>query len=264
MREAGFKHQVYVVPDEWNEISPRNYLKLMKVFYSEYGNDRGLLMLFRALLGIPWWKFFQMRTPNLMSAAEDATAFLFEPNTLSKNLLPEYRGYAGPADHLSNVKMGEFCYAEYFLGGYNKTKEIHYLDKLVCTLYRPKKNRWKYDRKKNVDGDLRVPFNANTIGYYERKVAKWPMYAKQAILHFYDGAREEKIRSNPKVFDKNSGEESLYGLWSVMRSIARSGHMGDLDKVPEQYVDTVLMELNETVAEAERIEMERNKVTVER
>jgi hypothetical protein len=49
-----------------------------------------------------------------------------------------------------------------------------------------------------------------------------------------------------------------------MRSVAKEGTFGDFDRVNEQYVDTILMDLNEVVAEAEQIEMDRNKVTVSR
>jgi len=237
---------------------------VIKVFYTEHDNDRGILMMFRALAGIPWWQLFMMRTPNLLAAARDATEFLFEGNTLTKNLLPFYRGYAGPADDLQNLKMLEFCHTEFFHSRYEKDGNIDDLNALVAALYRPKKSRWSYSYTKNPDGDFRVPFNPNTIAYYQKRLAKWPTHVKLAIFRFYQGARASIITRNPRVFDNGGGEESLYGLWSVMRAVAKSGHLGDLDKVTDQYVDTVLMELNETVAEAERIEMERNKVTVER
>lgn len=264
MRSAFFQKWEYAVPDHWNEISGKNYLNVIRVFYSENGNDRGILMLFRALLGIPWWHFFRMRSPNLIPAAMDATEFLFEGNTLSQNLLPVYRGYAGPADNLQNMKMLEFCHSEFYYTKYEAEKKIEDLDALVSVLYRPKKSWFTYSYRKNPDGDFRIAFNPNSMGYYQKKVAKWPMHVKLAIFHFYQGVRSVIIARNPKVFDNASGEESLYGLWSLMRSVAKGGHLGDLDKVTDQYVDTVLMELNETVAEAEKIEMERNKVTVER
>ena len=66
------------------------------------------------------------------------------------------------------------------------------------------------------------------------------------------------MATNPRVFDEASPDagESLYGLWSVMRSVAKAGHFGDFDKVQEQYVDTILMELNEAIVEAEKMEAE--------
>jgi hypothetical protein len=264
MRSAFFKKWSYAVPDSWNEISSKNYLPLMKVFFTEYENDRGVLMLFRALAGIPWWQFFGMRSPNLIPAALDATEFLFKGNSLSKNLLPFYKGYAGPAEELKNLKMAEFCNAEFYYNKYDKEKKLENLDAFVAIIYRPKKSRWKYNYKLNIDGDFRAPFNSNTTGYHQKRIAKWPTHVKLAIFHFYQGARATIIARNPKVFDNNDGGESLYGLWSIMRSVAKGGHMGDIDKVADQFVGTVLMELNETVVEAERIEMERNKVTVER
>jgi hypothetical protein len=264
MREAYFRRWSYSIPDEWNELNRKQLLAVIKVMYDEKGDDRGLLLLFRALARIPWWQFFMMRSPNLLEAAYDATAFLFQENKLTKNILTFYKGFAGPADQLTNVKMGEFCFSEFYYLQYKTNNETKPLDRLVATLYRPRKHWLFYNYRKNFEGDYRKPFSPHTIMYYSENISKWPLHIKHAIFQFYEGARAEKIASNPRVFESSTGEESLYGLWSVMRSVAKSGHFGDLDKVQDQYVDTLLMELNETVVEAERIEMERNKVTAER
>jgi hypothetical protein len=261
MREVLFRNWSYALPDEWNELTRKKLLAVIKVMYLAPGDDAGVLQMFRALVQIPWWQFYMMRTPNLIDAAYEATAFLLKENTLTKNLIPFYKGFAGPSDQLGNVRMGEFCFSEFYFLQYKHNSLDKDLDLLVATIYRPRKHWLFYNYRKNFEGDFRKPFSPHTIRYYAEDIAKWPRHVKLAIYHFYEGARAEKILGNPKVFDSSDGEESLYGLWSVMRSIAKSGHFGDLDKVQEQYIDTMLMELNETVAEAEKIEMERNKVT---
>lgn len=252
---------MFSVPEQWNEMSQKQLLEVMRVMHAQKGDDQGVLMLFRAMVDIPWHKFFAMRTPALMDVAIECTEFLFQKNTLTRNLIPQYKWLAGPADNLMNLKMAEFCFSEFRYFAWRNSQEQKDLDMFIATLYRPTKDMF-YDAVRNPDGDVRKPFNDSLTPVIALKIAKWPMEVKRAIVLFYEGCRAKKIEDNPKVFDNSTGEESLHGLWSVMRSVAKGGSFGDFDKVNEQYVDTILMELNETVAEAERIEMEQNRVTV--
>jgi hypothetical protein len=45
-----------------------------------------------------------------------------------------------------------------------------------------------------------------------------------------------------------------YGLINVMRTIAESGIHGDFDKVQKMYVKMWMMELNEKIDEAKKVE----------
>ena len=259
MIEVYYKKSFFKCPTEWNELTRKQVLQVMKILYGQTSEINGILMLFRCIASIPWWQFYTMRTGGLLNAALEATEFLVKENNLTKNLIPKYRGFYGPADQLGNLRMGEFCFAEFFYLKYRNSKEYADLDDLVSVLYRPGKRF--YNHRINEAGDHRKPFNPNVQQHLKKSVKRWPLEVKHAILHFYEASRDEKIRNNDKVFSKGGGE-SLYGMWSTMRGVAKTGHFGDFDKVQEQYVDTILMELNETVAEAEEMEREQNKVKV--
>jgi len=261
MNTIHHKGNEYTVPGEWNELTGTQLVQVMKVFHMPMEETKGQLLLFRILMNMAWWKFLAIKSPGLITAASVAVDFLTGNNTLTKNVLPVYDGFCGPSDNMRNLKMAEFCFTESFCMAYKQSKDPLMLDKLVATLYRPRKK--KYDVKKNPDGDLREPFNDNLMEYYSVQIGDWPIEVKLAILQFYEGCRNEKIKRNPKVFEGGGGEESLYGMWSVMRNVAKAGHFGDFDKVGEQYVDTVLMELNEVVVEAEKMEdeMRKNRTT---
>lgn len=262
MITAHYKTWAFQVPEHWNEIDRDRMIQVMEVFYREMDDDKGRLLLFRALARIPYYLLFLMKEPELITIARECTEFLFE-NKLTKNPIPFWGKFAGPADSLANLKIGEFTFSEFAYTQYERTKDVQFLHTLVGSLYRQRRNKYQYDYTRNPEGDFREPFNPNLIDYNTKVVAKWPRPVLDTIYHFYQGARAEKIMANPKVFDgSESQEQSLYGMWSVMRSIAKAGHFGDFDKVQEQYIDTVLMELNETVAEAEKIEAERNKVVL--
>ena len=80
------------------------------------------------------------------------------------------------------------------------------------------------------------------------------MNVKLAIFHWYQACRQKMISENPDVFTGGSGEVAKYGLLSVMRTIAESGIHGDFDKVQKMYVKMWMMELNEKIDEAKKIE----------
>ncbi len=258
MIEVYYGKRSYMTPSTWNELKREQLLGVMNVLQQPVDEAKGLLMLLRIITRIPWWRFLLAKTPYLMDAAVEATSFLMEKNDLTKNLIPKYKGLYGPADSLSNLTMAEFCFTETFFSIWKHSTDEEYLDRLVAVLYRRK--REGYNHRINPDGDHREKFNPNLIEYYRMQVEGWPKVVKQAIAHWYDGCRNQKIEENPKVFDGSGGQESVNGMWSVMRNVAKGGHFGDFDKVGEQYIDTILMELNEVVVEAERHEAEMKKM----
>lgn len=263
MKQLHFRKWTYDVPESWNEMDGKRLTQVMQVIESGMDDEKGILSLFRALADIPWFQFYLMRERALMDTAVECTEFLFGENTLTRNLIPSYRGLYGPADGLSNMKMAEFCFSEYRYMQYVKESTPENLDLFIAVIYREGKNMF-YDYVRNPDGDVRKKFNDAISPLLAMKIRKWPNHVKRAIVRFYEGARDAKVKANDKVFGSSDGQESLYGLWSVMRSVAKEGTFGDFDRVNEQYVDTILMDLNEVVAEAEQIEMDRNKVTVSR
>ncbi len=248
---------VYQTPSTWNELRRRQLLEVIGIFHAQVPEVKGFLMILRALTRIPWWKFLRMQTPHMENAAREVAAFLMEKNDLTRNIIPRKGIYFGPSDHMQNLKCGEFCFTEIFYSRWKNEQDEASLDRLVAVLYRRPK-LW-YNHWLNPAGDRRVAFNPNLIDHDARRSAKWNKNLKLAIAHFYEGCRNEKMAANPKVFENGNGEESVHGMWSVMRNVAKAGHFGSLDNVMDQYVDTILMELNEVVVEAERMEAEMKK-----
>jgi len=258
MIDVYFGKRAYAAPEAWNELTRRQLLKVMAIFDSPLPHIQGIILLTQILTNIPWWRFFRFRSPHLEDAAGQITGFLLEKNTLTRNLLPKYRRCYGPADGFGNLTMGEFSFTEAFFQSWRNSDDVDWLHKLIAVLYRPKRSN--YDHKRNPDGDHREKFNPNLIEQRAKKIARWPASVKKAIEQWYDGCRNQMIEQNPKVFEGGSGEESLHGMWSVMRNVAKAGHFGDFDKIAEQYVGTIMMELNEVVVEAERQEAELKKM----
>lgn len=250
MKVIEIHNKFFSIPTQWNELTAMQLRKIVQILLGSDLLIPGQVKLFKILTGCSWWNLWRIG-PWEYDDKLYLTEFLLKENSLTKNLIPQYRGLFGPADEFNNMIVSEFIFAEQFYA-LHKNNEPTALDSLIATLYRPAKRF--YNRKLNKDGDIRKEFNDNVLPFYTGKVSKWPMDVKLSILHWYEGCRLKVISDNPSVFGASSGESALYGLFSVMRGVAEKGVHGDLSKVEKMYVKVFLLELNELVAEAARIE----------
>jgi hypothetical protein len=260
------------VPTQWNELSGRQLLQVMDtLFLKGYPTELQILKLFKIVLNLNWWQFFRLqRQPDIIEEYLYLVGFLLQPQTgLTKNLLPVFKHqgvtYCGPDSEISNLRMNEFTFTEdHFIAWWEemsqgKTNNTERLDELVAILYRPAKPG--YNMKQNPDGDARQKYNQNICSYSAKKyISHWPMARKLAIAYWYGGCRQQLMESNPDVFGGSGGEASRYGLVSVMLNVAEDKVFGDFEKVEEQYVNLVLMQLNEMVDRSRRMEKESQSV----
>jgi hypothetical protein len=270
--ELFHKGRFYSFPETWNDLTGKQLVKVISVLYSNLDISVGRIKLLQIILGWNGWKIISIcglhrfkklkpdytpkilgryldNTERLAAAAEQVTEFVFEENKLTKQLLPKYKGLFGPSSELANLRMGEFCYTEHFYLQWKETKKMVFLNQLVATLYRPGKE------EKDL-GDQRVKFDPNATTAIVGRIDRWPLAVKLSIAEFYNGCRTEKIENNQEVFESQGEDDvvSLHGLWSVMRSVAKAGHFGTFDGVAEEYVDTIFMELKESIVEHKKME----------
>ena len=248
--------RLYTVPTTWDELSRKQLLEVSDVLYVCRDNvdDGSYLKLFKIITGMSWFRFFSTR-PIDMEDFLYLTFFLVTGDGPVKNIIKEYDVLVGPDDDFNNISGDEFVFSEdfYFAFINSKYEDLDALNNLVAILYRhPKKN---YDRKIDPDGDLRQPFNQNICLHNAKHIVKYlPISFRLAVFHWYNACRIKMISENPDVFTGAGGEAPKYGLLSMMRTIAESGIHGDFDKVQKMYVKMWMMELNEKIEEAKRIE----------
>ena len=266
------------VPSEWNDLTGKQLCEALNVLTGPYLEEVKRIRLLKIVLGWSWWRlaatlgmlrFWDIpavtsslgklsmfasaidRTERLAYASEELTKFFFDGNTITKNLLPKYKGFYGPADNLANLKAAEFVFAENYFLAWKDSGNTAMLNKLIAVLWRPGKKT----PQRKMQGDYRDPFNQVACDENAKLVDKWPMEIKAAMAVIYDGMRRQKIADNEIVFSGNGGGDPLvHGLWSVMRSVSKAGHLGDLNQVFDQYIDTILMELTEAIIEGEKME----------
>lgn len=240
----------YNIPTGFNELTGMQLVRVLQVCNANHTLLVAQVQLFRILTGIRWLKLYWWG-PAEIDDKLYLVNWVFEENTLTKNLLPVYKCCYGPADNFSNLQVCEFIFTEQYYQQFKEEGAVQHLNMLIAILYRPAKKR--YNMARNEEGDVREPYNDNLTPLFARKVARWPMAIKQAILFWYEGCRTSLVNNNPDVFGGAGGEAAKYGLWSVMRGVAEKAIHGNINQVEKLYVNVFMMELNELVSEADRI-----------
>lgn len=253
----------YSIPEKWDELTEKQLLQVMDILFIP-GEVEGrpeyvLLKLIQALTGASARVFSSWDVTEIEEYFY-LTTFLLKPDIqFTKNILPAYKlshtNFYGPADFLDNLRMKEFTLTEdlYVRWYDSEKKDIESLNELIAILYRPAPS--KYDFEKNPNGDFREAFNQNTSSFYARSyVSDWPVNVKLAIATWYGGCRTRIVANNPDVFEGGEGDPARYGLVSVMLSVAETHVFGDFENVEEQYVNLIMMQLNETIDKGKRLE----------
>lgn len=254
MKIITINNRRYNFPESWNELMCNQLTAVMQLlFLQKQSAERMLLELVKVLAGMSRYHF--MRAP--VEELEEffyLLQFVLQPDfEFTKNLLPGYQHRYGPADALSNLRMKEFTFTEDLFMRWceSERQDLMTLDELVAILYRPAPA--KYDLKKNPLGDNRCEYSQNVCQWEAKHIVnQWPLKVKLAIAHWYDGCRRFIVDCNPDVFS-GGGDPARYGLVSVMLNVAEGGVFGTFDKVEEQYVNLVMMQLNEIVDKAAKI-----------
>lgn len=263
MRIIEIKNRIYTVPEKWDELTGKQLVKVIAILNSKNTPATAkLVQIFQIITNanqwILWWAGATEWEDKL-----HVCQFLFEENELTKNLLPEYDGRYGPADDFNNLLMSEFVFTEQYFSQWidqdlDDALRQAALNRLVATLYRPKKRG--YDLAKNIDGDPRVLFNDNVIEYDALIASAWDMSVREAIGFWYHGCRNSLICQFPQVFGGGEGGGSTYGLWDVIHDVAEQRTLGDFEKVEKTLLKTVLMSVTRSIDKADALESQMKKV----
>ncbi|MCD4681126.1 MAG: hypothetical protein K8S00_12145 [Bacteroidales bacterium] len=153
--------------------------------------------------------------------------------------------YLGPADKLSNVSFGEFCFADTHFLDYINNDNQDALNKLIAVLYRPEK---KVDvTAEDFNGDWRIRFNTHHTQKRADSFAAMYPPLKKAIVFNYIKLRSWLEPIYPYVFPK-SGEDSKkkvkHHSWLPVLENLVGNDIINLDRYTEVLLHTALRNLD--------------------
>lgn len=255
--------RMYLVPASWNELTRSQLISVIDcLFLRKYSEEKVRLKLLKILTGMSWFRFFRCK-PTEMQDLLYVSDFLFAKETgFTKQLITEHDGFYGPESDFDNLLMKELVVCDNLFMRWSENKEDEsLLNDFIAVLYRPQRpgkyfGLAPYNKTINPEGDVREEFNFNMSLYRSKKyIRRWPMVVKLAIVHWYDSCRWQLVEDNPEVFGGDgSGDVSKYGLISVMLSVAETGTIGTLKEVENQFVKTVMLQLNDSIAKSKEQE----------
>ena len=246
------KNKKVVIAETWNEITTNQFLRIVKLLHAGIVDEHLALDKSLHILSNKLMVFFFFIPVDTRQRMHEHCAWVFNQKDLSNQLLPKYRNFYGPADEFDNLCMKEFHAAEMAYYRLNEEKNINHLNELIAILYRPAKKN--YDHKRNPDGDARIAYNPNETEWIIKKVKRWPLNMKRAILMWYDGCRQQLEDMYQPAFhnDGTTSSKNYYdGMYGMIRGIAEKKTYGDFDKVGNMNVHLAFKEIIETKLEEE-------------
>lgn len=256
MQNIYYSKQCYHLPSEYNELTKDQLIAIASLFTEKLPEDIAQLRAMRILLNKSLYSF--LRIPN--DAKERMLEYMqwvFEKNTLTEQIIPTYKhwpwssNYYGARKEFDNLIMAEFHYTEINYHDYVVDNDTNGLNNLVAVLCRP--GIKDYNHQLDNLGDARIAFNANEIAFYAKKIARWPLKVKLAILMFYDGCRQKLLEDYKTVFKGNSGQNNDAGMFDVIRGLSGNVY-GTIEHVERLNIHTAMSEITKQIKEAEEIE----------
>jgi len=212
------------VPSEWKELDKHQFSRIIEVMHFRKADKYTIsVSLLSLLFGPNNWpllnelSLLKAETEDDISGDEMLTGlipltnFLVEEKPPVLNFFPDIRikkkKHIAPADDLSNLGFGEWCFAHQYYIYYSISQDKQWLDKLIATIYRPL-DTTANPESPNYSGDLREVFNENLIEKRALSVANLESHIKLGILAWFSCALAEVADCRPHVFPQVPDEDT--------------------------------------------------------
>lgn len=162
--------------------------------------------------------------------------------------------YYGPEEVLLNISFDEFIEAVNHFNNFNTSNDNLDLDKLVATLYRPKKTATKQNILTNYDGDIRQEFYSTNVELRAKAIDQLPMHIKigvklffEACINFITNATEVNVLGNDIdlsiLFQGETSKEKGIGMLNVLFTMAETNVFGNKKETGKERYWTILLKL---------------------
>jgi len=249
------------IPGNWGELTAQQYATILQLLTYEQADKYTIGASFLSILfGPKNWHILNNLPDEELHDLMPLTNFIIESAPPAINRIPKLkmRGkvrYA-PADDLSNIGFGEWCFAYQFYTYFVQTGDVQFLNKLIATLYRPA----DADQKPGTPGfkgDIRQPFNENLIDAQARALNDVEMRIRLAILGWlraaFSNIMEQRKNAFPEPEKDSEGNikaqnesdartwltvfrELLGSKWGTTEQLKFTNAMFILDHLEEQQI----------------------------
>jgi hypothetical protein len=245
----------YLLPENFNELTGKQLVKLAHLTGASTGHERRVLQILLNKNSLS----FALIPVDVKWRLLRFIDWVFAANTLTAQLIPKYKGFVGAKGDFDNLTLSEFHFTELFYKMMVNGDETAAC-KLIAVLYRLPKKRYNY--KKDSDGDARREFNSNEIDFYSKIIdKKFSPAVKTAVVMWYDGCRQNLIELYDKAFSAPGAQEDAdeFGMYNMIRNLS-GATFGPIKEVEKIFVHSAFVEVEKIMEDNERMEREMKKI----
>lgn len=192
------------IPTKWEELDKMQFGRIIQILHfrkaDQYTKAASLLAL---LFGSENWHILNHLDDEYLTALMPLTNFILEEKAPLKNFFPilniNKKSCIAPAEDLSNLSFGEWCFAHQYFIYYSITEDKQWLHKLIATIYRPVDPNQDPDSA-TYSGDQREVFNENLIEKRALRTAEIEEHIQLGVLTWFSCAVAEIAEFRPHVF----------------------------------------------------------------
>ena len=255
-RFGWFKTKTADFPTEWEQLTPSQYVLAVKLLSKGYLTERDKHLFFHDVLKLNEYPLY-----NLPDNVLDYCDFMLNmEHPFKKVMIPQLvisnKLHFAPEDGFTNVKLGEWVFMDSAFIDYTKTKDEYAANMVIACMYREFPGTDEHNPKhKLYKGDVREPFNDNTISQRALKLFKLDIDTRNAIIFNYRIIRKSIEEQYPNLFPAFKpmsriilGRESNHGWAKFMRNLC-NGDLTKLDLIADTYLHNALQEAEDAIVE---------------
>jgi hypothetical protein len=214
------------LPTTWDELTEKQYLRIIKALHQELTPVQTYLSIFMILVNARWFQFkkkanaFIVRQQVPLSELINHFDFIFKTN--NRTIFPSaFKTKSGtlvhpPMNRIVNLSADEFAVCDDLHNQFRQTKNPEFLHYLAAALY--------------VDHPTtRPPFDKNHLSFRHLDFKDVPLEKLLAIEIAWFGCKNHLRKRFPQVFPETQNPKKLrkkYGFGKVILQMCR----GDLSK----------------------------------
>jgi hypothetical protein len=200
-----------MLPSDWAELDAQTYATILQLLtYRNADKYTIAVSILSLLFGPRNFHILESLPDEDIHTLVELTNFSLETIPPATNRFPKIRSrkkeFIAPADDLSNLGFGEWCFAYQFYTYYVKTQDPVWLDKLIATVYRPQ-DPAQDSSSVDYTGDMRERFNENLIETRAAGLRDIEERRKAAIFGWLSSAFIQVQNARPNAFPEPEKDE---------------------------------------------------------
>lgn len=232
--------KIYTVPQCWDEVKPKLFLKVIEIVFNDrISRAEQLHLLFFLFTGVSKKLFAKLNEDDIFDLTNSFSwALDSHPDTYPSKYF--YKNLVAPKSKMEFSSIVEFALAEQFLEAFKETQDQNYLRMFVATLCRELRPKSKLD----ASGDERIRVDSRLIAKNAERLKRASGIKLLSMAHFYLGCRKYIVETYPNNFENggsSEGQSIPYDHFDLIRDCAKTQLFGNMEETQHANLHVIFM-----------------------